>query len=48
MARCVEGKVVVVTGAGAGIGKDFAKAFAAHGAKVIVNGYAGEPGSHRD
>jgi NAD(P)-dependent dehydrogenase (short-subunit alcohol dehydrogenase family) len=33
----VQGKVVVVTGAGAGIGREFAKAFAAHGAKVIVN-----------
>jgi NAD(P)-dependent dehydrogenase (short-subunit alcohol dehydrogenase family) len=33
----VDGKVVVVTGAGAGIGRDFAKAFAAHGAKVVVN-----------
>jgi NAD(P)-dependent dehydrogenase (short-subunit alcohol dehydrogenase family) len=40
MSRYVEGKVVVVTGAGAGIGKDFAKAFAAHGAKVIVNDVA--------
>src|SRR4030095_3944440 len=33
----VQDKVVVVTGAGAGIGRDFAKAFAAHGAKVVVN-----------
>jgi NAD(P)-dependent dehydrogenase (short-subunit alcohol dehydrogenase family) len=33
----VQGKVVVVTGAGAGIGREFAKAFAAHGAKVVVN-----------
>jgi len=33
----VEGKVVVVTGAGAGIGREFARAFAANGAKVIVN-----------
>lgn len=33
----VEGKVVVVTGAGAGIGRDFAKAFAANGARVVVN-----------
>jgi NAD(P)-dependent dehydrogenase (short-subunit alcohol dehydrogenase family) len=33
----VEGKVVVVTGAGSGIGRDLAKAFAANGAKVIVN-----------
>jgi NAD(P)-dependent dehydrogenase (short-subunit alcohol dehydrogenase family) len=40
MTRCLEGKVVVVTGAGAGIGKDFAKAFAVHGARVIVNDVA--------
>ncbi|HTP61698.1 MAG TPA: SDR family NAD(P)-dependent oxidoreductase [Burkholderiales bacterium] len=31
------GKVVVVTGAGGGIGRDFALAMAAHGAKVVVN-----------
>ncbi|MFP6850468.1 MAG: SDR family NAD(P)-dependent oxidoreductase [Pseudomonas sp.] len=36
----VEGKVVVVTGAGSGIGRDFALAFAAHGAKVVVNDLA--------
>jgi NAD(P)-dependent dehydrogenase (short-subunit alcohol dehydrogenase family) len=35
--KMVEGKVVVVTGAGSGIGRDLAKAFAANGAKVIVN-----------
>src|SRR5512134_766988 len=33
----VKGKVVVVTGAGGGIGRDFALAFAAHGARVVVN-----------
>jgi len=33
----VEGKVVVVTGSGGGIGRDFALAFAANGAKVVVN-----------
>jgi NAD(P)-dependent dehydrogenase (short-subunit alcohol dehydrogenase family) len=37
MAGKLDGKVVVVTGAGAGIGRDFALAFAAHGAKVVVN-----------
>ena len=37
MGKMVEGKVVVVTGAGSGIGRDLAKAFAANGAKVIVN-----------
>jgi NAD(P)-dependent dehydrogenase (short-subunit alcohol dehydrogenase family) len=35
--KMVEGKVVIVTGAGSGIGRDLAKAFAANGAKVIVN-----------
>jgi len=33
----VKEKVVIVTGAGGGIGRDFALAFAAHGAKVVVN-----------
>lgn len=37
MGEMVKGKVVVVTGAGSGIGRDFALQFAAHGAKVIVN-----------
>jgi NAD(P)-dependent dehydrogenase (short-subunit alcohol dehydrogenase family) len=36
----VEGKVVVITGAGAGIGRDFALAFAAQGAQVVVNDLA--------
>ncbi|MFN0041526.1 MAG: SDR family NAD(P)-dependent oxidoreductase [Burkholderiales bacterium] len=33
----LEGKVVVVTGAGGGIGRDFALAMAVHGARVVVN-----------
>ena len=33
----LQGKVVVVTGAGGGIGRDFAHAMAARGAKVVVN-----------
>jgi len=33
----IKGKVVVVTGAGGGIGRDFALAMAAHGARVVVN-----------
>ena len=37
MAGMVEGKVVVVTGAGGGIGRDIALAMAAEGAKVVVN-----------
>ena len=35
--RMVEGKVVVVTGAGGGIGRDIALAMARDGAKVVVN-----------
>ncbi len=37
MAGMIEGKVVVVTGAGGGIGRDIALALAAEGARVIVN-----------
>ncbi len=37
MAGMVEGKVVVITGAGGGIGRDFALAFAREGTKVVVN-----------
>jgi len=37
MARMVDGKVVVVTGSGGGIGKAIALLMAAHGAKVVVN-----------
>jgi NAD(P)-dependent dehydrogenase (short-subunit alcohol dehydrogenase family) len=33
----LDGKVVIVTGAGGGIGRDFALAMAAAGAKVVVN-----------
>jgi NAD(P)-dependent dehydrogenase (short-subunit alcohol dehydrogenase family) len=33
----LQNKVVVITGAGGGIGRDFALAFAAHGARVVVN-----------
>ena len=35
--RLLEGKSVIVTGAGGGIGRDFALAMAAAGAKVVVN-----------
>ena len=37
MGAMVDGKVVVVTGAGGGIGREMALAMAASGAKVVVN-----------
>ena len=37
MGNMVQGRVVVVTGAGGGIGRDIALAFAREGAKVVVN-----------
>ena len=37
MSNTVQDKVVVVTGAGGGIGREIALAMAAHGAKVVVN-----------
>ncbi len=40
MGNFVQDKVVVVTGAGSGIGRDFAKYFASEGAKVVVNDLA--------
>ncbi|RRV13437.1 SDR family oxidoreductase [Stutzerimonas xanthomarina] len=37
MPNMVQDKVVVITGAGSGIGREFALAFAAEGARVVVN-----------
>ena len=37
--RLLEGKVAVVTGAGSGLGREYAIAFAQHGAAVIVNDF---------
>jgi len=37
MGNMLQDKVVVVTGAGNGIGRDFALTIAAEGAKVVVN-----------
>ena len=39
----VEQRVVVVTGAGTGIGRETARAFAAEGARVVAVGRRAEP-----
>jgi NAD(P)-dependent dehydrogenase (short-subunit alcohol dehydrogenase family) len=39
--QCVEGKVIVVTGAGRGIGREIAMLAAAEGGKVVVNDLGG-------
>lgn len=38
-----DGRVVIVTGAGAGLGREYALLFASRGAKVVVNDLGGSP-----
>ena len=47
MGKMVEGKVVVVTGAGGGIGRDLALAFAREGARVAINYRKSEAAAER-
>lgn len=42
--KWLEGKVAVITGAGSGLGREYALQFAAQGAKVVVN----DPGCNKD
>jgi NAD(P)-dependent dehydrogenase (short-subunit alcohol dehydrogenase family) len=43
--KCLQGQVVIVTGAGGGLGRSYALSCAANGAAVVVNDIETEPGS---